>query len=55
MPTERRSIVISPSQIQSGAVRLQELHQATLAARLRRAGFKDQERTPRHPFHWANR
>ncbi len=47
--------MISLSQIHPGALRLQELHQATLAARLRRAGFKDQERTPRHPFHWANR
>jgi hypothetical protein len=47
--------VISLSQIHPGAVRLQELHQSTVAARLRRAGFKDQERTPRHPFHWANR
>lgn len=47
--------MISLSQIHAGATRLQELHQSTLAARLRRAGFKDQERTPRHPFHWANR
>ena len=47
--------MISLSQIHAGAARLQELHQSTLAARLRRAGFKDQERTPRRPFHWANR
>ncbi|MFN2323206.1 MAG: hypothetical protein ABR510_09660 [Trueperaceae bacterium] len=47
--------MISLSQIHPGAVRLHELQESTLAARLRRAGFKDQERTPRHPFYWANR
>jgi hypothetical protein len=46
--------VISLSQIHPGAVRLAELHELSLAARLRRAGFQDQERTPRLPFHWAN-
>lgn len=47
--------MISMSLFHPGAVRLQELHQSTVAARLRRAGFADQERTPRRPFHWANR
>jgi len=47
--------VISLSQIHPGALRLQELQHESLAARLRRAGFQDQERTPRHPFHWTNR
>lgn len=47
--------MISLSQIHPGAVRLEELRRESLAARLRRAGFADQERTPRRPFHWANR
>ena len=47
--------MISLLTMHSGSVRQQELHHATLAARLRRAGFLDQERTPRRPYHWANR
>ena len=47
--------MISLSQSLPGSLRLHELHQSTVAARLRRAGYRDQERIPRLPFHWANR
>jgi hypothetical protein len=47
--------VISLSHMHLGALRLHELHRANTAERLRRAGYADQERTPRQPRHWANR
>ena len=47
--------MISLSSYHPGVVRQAELHQLSVAARLLRAGFKDQERAPRLPFHWANR
>lgn len=47
--------MISLSLIHPGALRIEELRRQSLDARLRRAGFADQERTPRRPFHWANR
>ncbi len=47
--------MISLSQIHLGALRLDELRRANTEARLRRAGYADQERTPRQPRHWANR
>lgn len=47
--------MISLSQLHLGTVRVHELHAAATAARLRRAGYADQERAPRLPFHWANR
>lgn len=47
--------MISPSELRFGVARVQAFRRESLVARLRRAGFADLERTPRRPFHWANR